>query len=285
MSSYLDGILAWHRARAARDRRDLPVLAERAQATLHEDAPRPFAAALRRGDAPSIIAEVKRRSPSKGDLAPDLDPGALAGEYAAGGAACLSVLTDAPHFGGSPADLAAARAATSLPVLRKDFTVCEADLYDARLMGADAVLLIVAALSDDELQRYLEVAARLGLAALVEVHDLDEAARAVTSGAQLIGVNQRDLRTFEVDTARAERVAAGLPASMVKVAESGIRSRDDVVRLGDAGYDAVLVGELLVRSPDHAEAVRALRSPAGPSSARRGALPVTDLPTAEGARA
>jgi indole-3-glycerol phosphate synthase len=264
MSSYLDGILAWHRSRVAEDRRDLPALAELAHASLHDDPPRPFAARLRRldGEGPTVIAEIKRRSPSKGDLALDLDPAALAADYTAGGAACLSVLTDEPHFSGSPADLLAARAATVLPVLRKDFTVCDADLYDARLIGADAVLLIVAALSDDELRRFMEIATSLGLAALVEVHDLDEAERAVASGAQVIGVNQRDLRTFEVDTARAERVAAGLPAGMVKVAESGIRSRDDVVRLGNAGYDAVLVGELLVRSRDRAEAVRALRAPA-----------------------
>jgi indole-3-glycerol phosphate synthase len=203
---------------------------------------------------------VKRRSPSKGDLALDLDPGELAAAYEAGGAACLSVLTDAPSFGGSAQDLVAARAATSVPVLRKDFTVSEADICDARLMGADAVLLIVAALGDDELRRFVELAGNLGLAALVEVHDLDEAGRAVAAGAELIGVNQRDLRTFEVDTARAEQIAAGLPAGMVKVAESGIRSRDDVVRLWDAGYDAVLVGELLVRSPDPTAAVRALHA-------------------------
>jgi len=271
MSSYLDGILAWHRGRAAEDRRDLPALSERARATLRDDPPRPFAGSLRRSGGPAVIAEIKRRSPSKGPLALDLDAATVAQEYAAGGAACLSVLTDGPHFGGSPDDLRAARAATGLPVLRKDFTVCEADLYDARLMGADAVLLIVAALSDEELQRYVALAGSLLLAALVEVHDLDEAERALSAGAQLIGVNQRDLRTFEVDTARALRVAAGLPADMVKVAECGIRSRDDVARLGDAGYDAVLVGELFVRSPHPADAVRALRAPFGVSSTSGGA--------------
>ena len=160
------------------------------------------------------------------------------------------MLTDEPNFGGSAEDLAAARAATSLPVLRKDFTISAADICDARLMGADAVLLIVAALGDDELRGFVDLAGDLGVAALVEVHDLDEAGRAVDAGAELIGVNQRDLRTFEVDTARAEQVARSLPAAMVKVAESGIGSRDDVVRLWDAGYDAVLVGELLVRSAD-----------------------------------
>jgi indole-3-glycerol phosphate synthase len=275
MSSYLDEILAWHRARAAKDGRDLEAIAERAQAHLEaqlacnelrqEDgassALRPFSESLLRAGSPSIIAEVKRRSPSKGALDLDLDAALVAAEYERGGAACLSVLTDGPHFGGSPEDLAAARSATALPVLRKDFTVSAGDIYDARIMGADAVLLIVAALSDAELTMFLALACRLQLDALVEVHDPDEAERALGAGAQLVGVNQRDLRTFEVDSARAVRVAASLPPGIVKVAESGIRSRDDVARLGDAGYDAVLVGELLVRSGDRVESVRALRSP------------------------
>jgi indole-3-glycerol phosphate synthase len=257
MSSYLDEILASHRARAAKDGRDLEAIAQLAQAHLDAQlastqlreakgvsaALRPFSESLLRAGSPAIIAEVKRRSPSKGALDLDLDPASVAADYERGGAACLSVLTDGPHFGGSPEDLAAARSATALPVLRKDFTVCAADVYDARIMGADAV------------------ACRLKLDALVEVHDLDEAERALGAGAQLIGVNQRDLRTFEVDSARAVRVAACLPPGIVKVAESGIRSRDDVARLGDAGYDAVLVGELLVRSGDRVESVRALRAP------------------------
>jgi indole-3-glycerol phosphate synthase len=264
VSSYLDGILAWHRARAAEDRRDLNAIAEvagaRSLSTDPADAQRPFAAGIRTAARPAIIAEVKRRSPSKGDLAPDLDAAEVARDYERGGAACLSVLTDGPYFGGSPEDLVVARAATRLPVLRKDFTVCEADVYDAVVMGADAVLLIVAALSDSELTRLVALATELHLDALVEVHDLNEAARALAAGARLVGVNQRDLNTFEVDTARAEAVAAGLPPDIVKVAESGIRSRDDVSRLGDAGYDAVLVGELLVISLDRVGAVRALRA-------------------------
>lgn len=270
MSSYLDGILAWHRTRAAEDRRDLQALSDLAHEHLAvailaavgaSGALRPFAGSLLGTEGPAIIAEVKRRSPSKGDLALDLDPAALASRYAEGGAACLSVLTDAPHFGGSPRDLSEARTATNLPVLRKDFTVCEADVYDARLMGADAVLLIVSALSDTELVRFLALGTELQLDVLVEVHDGDEAARALRAGARLVGVNQRDLKTFEVDSERAVRVAAALPPGIVKVAESGIRSRDDVARLGDAGYDAVLVGELLVRSPDPVVAVRSLRAP------------------------
>jgi indole-3-glycerol phosphate synthase len=262
-STYLDGIVAWHRARAAADERDLGQLAELARLATAETASagslRPFAASLRRGDGPAIIAEVKRRSPSKGDLAPDLDPAALASDYERGGASCLSVLTDAPHFSGSPSDLVAARGACSIPVLRKDFTVGEADVYDARLMGADAVLLIVAVLGDDELGRLVAIAGSLQMAAVVEAHDRAEVERALAGGAGVIGVNQRDLRTFEVDTARAEHVAAEIPDDVVKIAESGITTRGDVVRLGDAGYDAVLVGEALVRSGDPARAVRELR--------------------------
>ncbi len=270
MSSYLDGILLWHRARAARDGRELAHLAELALASSRTSRPRPFGASLVEDGCVAIIAELKRRSPSKGDLAPALDPAALARSYAEGGATCLSVLTDAPHFGGSPDDLLAARAAVPLPVLRKDFTVCEADIYDARLMGADAVLLIVAALSDTELSRFVEVCKKVEVAALVEVHDLEEAKRALGAGAEIIGVNQRDLSTFEVDSRRAERVAAALPAGAVKVAESGISSPDDVARLEDAGYDAVLVGETLVRSPNAAEAVRRLRQARGAHHAALG---------------
>lgn len=270
MSSYLDGILLWHRARAAQDGRDLGRLSELALAASRASRPRPFRASLAAEGCVAIIAEVKRRSPSKGDLAPNLDPAALARSYAEGGATCLSVLTDAPHFGGSPDDLLATRAAVTLPVLRKDFTVCEADIYDARLMGADAVLLIVAALSDDELSRFVEVCRKVGMAALVEVHDLEEAKRGLGAGADIIGVNQRDLRTFALDTRRAESMAGALPAGAVKVAESGISSPDDIVRLADAGYDAVLVGELLVRSPNAADAVRRLRAPGGAHHAALG---------------
>ena len=205
-----------------------------------------------------MIAEVKRRSPSKGPLAPELDPALLAKAYAAAGAACLSVLTDSEFFGGSTEDLAEARSATELPVLRKDFTVSPADVCDARVMGADAVLLIVSALTDSELVALVHLANRVGIDALVEVHDEDEAKRALSAGAQMVGVNQRDLFSFEVDTARAVRVGSSLPAGVVKVAESGIRSRGDVERLGAAGFDAVLVGEALVTAPDPGAALASL---------------------------
>ena len=206
----------------------------------------------------AVIAEVKRRSPSKGPLAPDLDPARLAQSYQAGGATCASVLTDAEFFGGSPEDLRAARQATWIPVLRKDFTVSALDVCDARLMGADAVLLIAAALSPDELSEFLGVARTVGIDALVEVHDEAEAEAALGAGATLVGVNQRDLVTFEVDTERAERVAKALPAGVVTVAESGIRGPQDVARLADAGFSAVLVGESLVTAPNPVAAVAAL---------------------------
>ena len=257
MSTYLDRIVAAHRQSAAADTRPLERLVDEARATVADV--RPFRDALV-GEGLSVVAEVKRRSPSKGDLAPGLVPSVLAKSYADGGAACLSVLTDAEFFGGSPADLAEARAAVDLPVLRKDFTVSERDVCDARLMGADAVLLIVAALDDAELRAFSELAAELRLSALVEAHDEAEVERALAVGASIVGVNQRDLVTFQVDTDRAVRVAASIPDSVAKVAESGIADGADAGRLLDAGYDAVLVGETLVRSDDPAAAVRRLRS-------------------------
>ncbi|HEY1651557.1 MAG TPA: indole-3-glycerol phosphate synthase TrpC [Acidimicrobiales bacterium] len=254
MPTYLEEILTSHRARAAEDGRTLGDLVEQARVT---PPPRDFAGALR-GDGLSCIAEIKRRSPSKGDLAPELQPDLVAKEYVAGGAACLSVLTDTRFFGGSSADLSTARQASGLPVLRKDFTVQEADVVDTRLMGADAVLLIVAALDDDTLRRCAARADELGLAALVEVHDEAELARALAAGSSLVGVNRRDLRTFEVDHERAYRLAKKIPADVLAVAESGIRDADDARRLAEAGYDAVLVGETLVRSDDRVGQVRDL---------------------------
>lgn len=256
MATYLDRIVAAHRAAAARDQRDrsaLQAVAERMVPT------RGFRFALAQSPEVAVIAEVKRRSPHKGDLAPDLDPSEMARSYHAGGAAALSVLTDSEFFSGSYQDLQAARDAVPLPVLRKDFTVGPADVLDARLMGADAVLLIVAVLGRRQLRSLLELSDQLGLDALVEVHDEHEAQVALEGGATMIGVNQRDLYTFDVDTNRATRVAASLPDEVVKVAESGIRDPGEVLRLADAGFDAVLVGESLVTSPDPAAAVAGLR--------------------------
>jgi indole-3-glycerol phosphate synthase len=272
---YLADIVAAHRSAAAADERDPAVLKAEA---MRSAAPPPFAAALTRtqGSAPgagetglAVIAEVKRRSPSKGDLAPDLDPAAVAAEYAAGGAVCLSVLTDQMFFGGGPEDVAAVRQAVALPVLRKDFTVSENDVCDARLMGASAVLLIVAALDDAELDRLHGLARQLGLDALVEVHDDQELDRALCLGAPFVGVNQRDLETFQVDGTRAERLAGRIPPGVVAVAESGVRSADDAARLAAAGYQAVLVGESVVTSGHRAAAVRALAGhPVGARSGR-----------------
>ncbi len=252
MTTYLDAIVARHRDRAARDTRDLRSLTEEAG---RRGPARPFADALESAPRLAVIAEVKRRSPSKGDLAPRLDPAALARTYEAAGATCLSVLTDAEHFGGSPEDLAAARAACALPVLRKDFTVHPRDVCDARIMGADCVLLIAAVLDDVLLRECLTLAVGIGLDALVEVHDETELERALDLGARLVGVNQRDLVTFEVDHDRAVRMGAAIPRDVVSVAESGVRGRADAESLRRAGYDAILVGEHLVTADDTGRAL------------------------------
>jgi indole-3-glycerol phosphate synthase len=254
--TYLDRIVDAHRTAAANDQRSAETL--RVAALAMVDPPRGFAAALRQ-PALSVIAEIKRRSPSKGDLFAGLDPATVARQYEEGGAACLSVLTDVDHFGGSVADLRAARSAVSLPVIRKDFTVDIRDVYDTRLMGADCVLLIAAALSDDELREFHNTAADLGLDALVEIHDEAELDRALAVGATLVGVNQRDLHTFQVDQERAVRVGQSMPSSIVRVAESGVRGPEDAAALFTAGFDAVLVGESLVTSGDPASATRSLR--------------------------
>jgi indole-3-glycerol phosphate synthase len=208
---------------------------------------------------PAIVAEVKRRSPSRGDMAADLDPAQTAEQYALGGAACLSVLTDVGYFGGSVDDLVAARGAVSVPVLRKDFTVDARDVCDARIMGADAVLLIVAALDNAELADFHALALEIGMDALVEVHDEAELERAVAVGARLVGVNQRDLTTFEVDSERAVRMAPLIPGSVTRVAESGISGPSDASTLVNAGYHALLVGESLVTAGDRTAAIKALR--------------------------
>jgi len=256
--TYLDGIVAWHRKRAATDPRDVATLLKRA-AGERATTPRRFADALTRGSSLAVIAEIKRRSPSKGAIDESLDPVLLAGEYERGGAACLSVLTDEPHFGGSVADLAEARTTTNLPILRKDFTVDSRDVLDACIMGADAVLLIVAALSDDELSRFIDLATELRLGALVEVHDEGELHRGLAAGARMVGVNQRNLKTFEVDSLLAARIGTLIPADIVAVAESGITGVDDAQRCAEAGYRAVLVGEHLVRSAERQAALRELR--------------------------
>ena len=253
--TYLDRIIADHRARALADQRSLDQLLAEAM-SLPET--RGFRSSLMQPGL-SVIAEIKRRSPSKGDLFITLDPSVLAREYQEGGAACISVLTDEENFGGSTEDLQKARAAVKLPVLRKDFTVHERDIVDARLMGADAVLLIASALSTGELERFFSLSRELELDALVECHDEAELEMALAVGADLVGVNQRNLFTFEVDQDRAARLAALLPNDVVAVAESGIRSPVDAAALREAGYAAILVGETLVTSGNPTAAVAALR--------------------------
>jgi len=258
MPAYLPAILASHRAVASADTRSRPEL-EAAVAGLAPT--RGFRRAIEDRSLTggiAVIAEVKRRSPSKGELDPGLDPAQVAPAYEAGGATCLSVLTDREFFGGSPEDLRTAREACRLPVLRKDFTVTPADVYDARAMGADAVLLIVAALDDTLLRQCVEVAGDIGIDALVEVHSVGELDTALAAGATFVGVNQRDLETFEVDRDLARRLRSAMPGHVVTVAESGIRGASDVAALRAAGYDAVLVGETFVRAADRTAAVAEL---------------------------
>jgi len=243
--TYLDDIVAWHRQRAQNDTRSFTNLLTEAKSCVPA---RGFASSIRDTPHLAVIAEIKRRSPSKGDLNASLDPAQLAVQYQRGGASCLSVLTDSNHFGGSVSDLQTARAACSVPVIRKDFTVNARDICDARIMGADCVLLIAAILTPAEMSSYLELCREVDLDALVEVHDEAELELAMTAGATMVGVNQRDLVTFAVDQARAVRMAPRIPDHVVRVAESGVRGRDDALALRAAGYDAILVGEHLVTS-------------------------------------
>lgn len=252
-TTYLDTILATHRARAARDPRDWRERVE----SVHYDGPS-FILVLRPGSSPyvKLIAEIKRRSPSKGPLAINLDPNELAAIYRDAGANAISVLTDEDYFGGSMEDLEAVRRSVTLPILRKDFTVSENDVLDAAEAGASAVLLIVAALSDAELSSYLELAELIGIDALVEVHDAEESQKALDAGAKIIGINQRNLHTFEVDTERAASLINVLPRDCLAVCESGLSTLDDAQRAAQAGFDALLVGEAFVTSSDPATVVK-----------------------------
>ena len=255
---YLDKIVEQHRETAQRDTRTTKDLIATAAKVAQ---PRRFIDRIRTDSVNSlaVITEIKRRSPSRGALNQNLDPTQIAQQYEQGGASCLSVLTDQDFFGGSTEDLQQARSSVALPVLRKDFTVSSNDVCDARIMGADCVLLIVAALSVQELTEFKKLADELSLDTLVEVHDEPELEIALKIGASMIGVNQRDLKTFEVDHQRAVRMAAQMPASVVRVAESGVRTRADAQSLRDAGYHAILVGESLVTSNDIATSLRELR--------------------------
>lgn len=255
----LEPIIASTREEIARRRDRVPDAELERDAAARATELRPFAEALSRPGL-SVIAEHKRSSPSAGVIRSDLRLEDVVGAYERGGAAALSVLTEGPSFGGSLDDLRAARAASALPILRKDFTVDTYQLHEALAAGADAILLIVAALDQDELERLHSAALSLGLAALVEVHDEAELERATALGARIIGINNRDLTTLQVDIRRTFELLPGVPAGTTIVAESGLRTAQDLAELEDAGVDAVLIGEALMRSPDIEAAARALTS-------------------------
>lgn len=257
VSSYLERIAEAHRSAASQDQRDLDKLMERA---LGCEPTLPFIGTLSTAttNGLGLIAEIKRASPSKGLLAPDLVPEVMASLYAKEGASCISVLTDSEFFQGSGEDLVGVKSAVKLPVLRKDFTVCVADICDARVMGADAVLLIVAMLDETELELLLETSRTLGIDALVEVHSEDELHVALAYGAELIGVNRRNLATFEIDPNIAENLISFIPESVVAVAESGISKPEDAELLAKVGYDAILVGEVFITASDPATTIRAM---------------------------
>lgn len=262
MGSILDQIFAAKREELAAERRRVPLTAVIAAAK-QTPAPRDFAGALR-SRRPAIIAEIKRASPSKGDILPGLDPAEVARQYARCGAAAISVLTDR-HFKGSLDDLRAVRAAAELPLLRKDFMFDPYQLYEARAAGADCVLLILAMLGESEVRSLLALARELGLAALAEVHDRGEFALAQRLGAELIGINNRDLRTFVTDIAVTERLLADYRGGALIVAESGIDAPEHIRRLDAAGARAFLIGESLLRGGNPAgklpELIRALEAP------------------------
>lgn len=208
----------------------------------------------------SVIAEIKRRSPSAGDIDTDVDPARQAAAYASGGADAISVLTEPEFFGGSLDDLRSVRDAVTLPILRKDFTRNQAQVWESRAWGADALLLIVATLGEAMLEALLTLSRDIGIDAVVEAHTAEELDRAVGLGASIIGVNNRDLATFITDLAVAERLAPRIPRGTLSIGESGVSSAEGATRMSEAGYDAILVGEALVRSPDPAELVAALKS-------------------------
>jgi indole-3-glycerol phosphate synthase len=258
VSAVLDGILAATREEVARRREAVPLAKLPGAGTAHDGRRRLMAAIERPGL--SLIAEHKRRSPSAGPIREGASVEDVVGAYGRGGAAALSILTDGPYFGGSLEDLRRAREACGLPILRKDFIVDAYQLHESVSAGADAILLIVTALEDAELAMLHALALDLGLAALVEVHDELELQRAVRVGASLIGINNRDLRTMEVDAGRTFRLVESVPDGVAVVAESGFRDRAQLDDLAGAGVDAVLVGEALMRAPDIEAACHALTS-------------------------
>ncbi|HEY3737200.1 MAG TPA: indole-3-glycerol phosphate synthase TrpC [Jatrophihabitans sp.] len=270
VANVLDDIVAGVLEDVAAREAQLPLADVKAQALAA--APAKDAMAAFRAPGVGVIAEVKRKSPSKGALAMITDPAALAAEYEAGGARVISVLTEQRRFGGSLADLDAVRATVNVPVLRKDFVVTPYQVHEARAHGADVVLLIVAALDQNTLVGLRERIESLGMTALVEVHTEDEASRALNAGAKVIGVNARNLQTLDVDRSTFERIAPGLPSEVIKIAESGVRGPRDLIEYASCGADAVLVGEGLVTSGNPRQAVAELVTagahPATPHNAR-----------------
>ncbi|HWF51128.1 MAG TPA: indole-3-glycerol phosphate synthase TrpC [Solirubrobacteraceae bacterium] len=253
----LERIVAETRGEVERRKQATPISGLEVLAAERIGALRPFAEALARPGL-SVIAEHKRRSPSAGTIREGIALEEVVGAYERGGAAALSILTEGPSFGGSLADLQSAREASALALLRKDFVVDPYQVTEALATGADAILLIVAALTDAELSDLYEAARRVGLAVLVEVHDGGELDRAIAAGAEIIGINNRDLTTLTVDTARTYELLAGVPETATVVAESGFRTRVELDQLERAGVDAVLVGEALMRSPEIEAACRDL---------------------------
>ena len=260
MSDILNTILARKAQEVAALKARVSLAEQRARAA-DAASTRGFEAALRAKIAKgfsAVIAEVKKASPSKGVLRSDFNPAEIAASYEAGGAACLSVLTDVDFFQGSDAYLHAARAACSLPVLRKDFIIDAYQIYEARALGADCVLLIASALQDSRLAEYSDIAREVGLDALIEVHDSEEMARALATSGNLIGVNNRNLRTFETDMDTSVKLKRDFPEARLFITESGIHSVADVEKLRKAGIHAFLVGEAFMRQPDPGAALTAL---------------------------
>ncbi|MDH3660316.1 MAG: indole-3-glycerol phosphate synthase TrpC [Alphaproteobacteria bacterium] len=277
MSDVLARICAIKQADVAKRKVAAP-LAELERAAADAPPARGFVQAIEKTIATgrlALIAEIKKASPSKGLIRADFDPPTLAKAYEAGGATCLSVLTEEPHFQGSDAFLSQARGAATLPCLRKDFTLDPYQVVEAKVIGADCILLIMAALTDDEAKSLASLAETLGLDVLVEVHDEPELERALRLDAGLIGINNRNLKTLEIDLATTEALAPKVPADRLLVAESGLHCHDDLLRMADVGARCFLVGESLMREADVTAATRRLLTGdgRGPSQARSGSLP------------